>query len=359
MSFIRKIIKFHTFAIMRVTTKKIADFLKGELEGDGNVLITEVAKIQDAQKGAITFLANPVYTPYVYKTNASAIVVSKEFIPEKEIKAVLIKVDDPYRSFSELLEWYNQNIHTKSGIEQPSFIHPSVKFGKNIYVGAFAYIDEQAEIGDNVKIYPQVFVGTNVKIGDNTILYPGVKIYHDCQIGSGCIIHAGAIIGSDGFGFAPNGDHYKKIPQIGNVILEDFVEVGANTTIDRATMGSTVIKSGVKLDNQIQVGHNVVIGENTVIAAQTGISGSTEIGKNCQFGGQSGVAGHLKVGDNVKVGAKTGISGNVKDNEILIGAPAIPADQFRKATILFKKLPELYKEIQELKKLVFKKEQNG
>ena len=344
---------------MKVTTQKIATLLNGELEGSGNVPIFELAKIEEAGEGSITFLANPRYTPFVYTTGASAIVVSKNFIPEKPVKAVLIRVDDPYTAFTELLEWYNGNVPQKTGIEQHAFIHPSARIGKNVYVGAFAYIDEQAEIGDNVKIYPHVFIGSNVKVGNNTILYPGVKVYHDCEIGNNCIIHSGAVIGSDGFGFAPNGTDYKKIPQIGNVVIEDHVEVGANTTIDRATLGSTFIRSGVKLDNQIQVGHNVEIGENTAIAAQTGISGSTKIGKNCQFGGQSGVAGHLKIGNNVKVGAKTGISRNVKDNEILIGAPAISADNFRKSTILFKKLPELYEEIKSLKKILENIKKNG
>ncbi|NPA43345.1 MAG: UDP-3-O-(3-hydroxymyristoyl)glucosamine N-acyltransferase [Chlorobi bacterium] len=339
---------------MKVTTKKIADLLGGELVGPGDVPIYDLAKIEEAGEGSITFLANPRYTPYVYKTGASAIVVSKQFVPEKPVKAVLIKVDDPYSAFTDLLEWYNGHSHHRSGIEQPSFIHPSARIGKHVYVGAFSYIDEQAEIGNNVKIYPQVYVGPNVKIGDNTVLYPGVRVYHDCRIGANCIIHSGAVIGSDGFGFAPNGTDYKKIPQIGNVIIEDNVEIGANTTIDRATLGSTVIRSGVKLDNQIQVGHNVEIGENTVIAAQSGISGSSKIGRNCQFGGQSGVAGHLRIGNNVKVGAKTGITRNVKDNEVLIGAPAVPADQFRKMFILFKKLPELYQDIKDLKSILKK-----
>jgi len=335
---------------MKVTTKKIAELLGGELVGDGDIPIYDLAKIEEATEGSITFLANPRYTPFVYKTNASAIVVSKNFVPEKPVKAVLIKVDDPYRAFTDLLEWYNGVATQKTGIEHPSFIHPSASLGKNVYIGAFAYVDEQAEVGNNVKIYPQVYVGANVKIGDNTVLYPGVKIYHDCKIGANCIIHAGAVIGSDGFGFAPNGTDYKKIPQIGNVIIGDDVEIGANTTIDRATLGSTVIQKGVKLDNQIQVGHNVEIGENTVIAAQSGISGSSKIGSNCQFGGQSGVAGHLRIGNNVKVGAKTGITRNAKDGEILIGAPAVPAEQFRKMFILFKKLPDLYEDIKDIKR---------
>ncbi len=345
---------------MKVTTQKIADLLKGELVGSGDIPITELAKIEEAREGAITFLANPRYTPFVYTTKASAIVVSKDFVPEKPIKPVLIKVDDPYSAFTDLLEWYNDTSAQRTGIEAHSFIHPSARLGKNVYIGAFTYVDEQAEIGNNVKIYPQVFIGANVKIGDNTILYPGVKIYHDCKIGNNCIIHSGAIIGSDGFGFAPNGTNYKKIPQIGNVVIEDNVEIGANTTIDRATLGSTIIHSGVKLDNQIQIGHNVEIGENTVIAAQTGISGSSKIGKNCQFGGQIGIAGHLRIGDNVKVGAKAGVTRNVKDGEVLIGAPAILADQFRKSSILFKKLPELYEDIKELKKIISQKKlKNG
>jgi len=341
---------------MKVTTKKIAELLNGELVGRGDVLIHELAKIEEAGEGAITFLANPRYTPHVYTTRASAIVVSRQFHPEKPVKAVLIKVDDPYRAFTELLEWYHEAVTQKTGIEQPSFIHATAQVGENVYVGAFAYVDEKARIGRNVKIYPHVYVGANVEIGDDTVLYPGVKIYHDCRIGRRCIIHAGAVIGSDGFGFAPDEGGYKKIPQVGNVIIEDEVEIGANTTIDRATMGSTIIRRGVKLDNQIQVGHNVEIGENTVIAAQTGISGSSKIGRNCQLGGQVGVAGHLRIGNNVKVAAKSGITRNTQDNEILFGAPAVPAEQFKKMFILFKKLPELYDDIQALKRKINEKD---
>ncbi len=334
---------------MKVTAKKIADLLNGEVEGNEQVLIDRLSKIEEAGEGSVSFLANPRYTPHIYTTNASAVVVSKDFIPEKPVKTTLIRVDDPYKAFTELLELYNGSSVQKAGIESPSFIHPAAKIGKNVYVAALAYIDENAEIGDNVKIFPHVYIGANVKIGDNTVLYPGVTIYHDCVIGKNVIIHSGSVIGSDGFGFAPDGQDYKKIPQIGNVVIEDNVEIGSNTTIDRATLGSTIIRKGVKLDNQIQVAHNVEIGENTVIAAKTGISGSVKIGRNCQIGGQVGIAGHLKIGNNVKVGAQSGITRNVQDGEILIGSPAIPHKQFKKSAILFKQLGDMYAEIQHLK----------
>ncbi len=334
---------------MKVTAKKIADLLNGEIEGDENVIIDRLSKIEEAGEGAVSFLANPRYTPYIYTTNASAVVVSKQFVPEKPVKTTLIRVEDPYKAFTELLELYNGGSIQKAGIESPSFIHPAAKIGKNVYVGAFAYIDENAEIGDNVKIFPHVYVGANVKIGDNTVLYANVSIYHDCSVGKNVIIHSGTVVGSDGFGFAPDGKDYKKIPQIGNVVIEDNVEIGANCTLDRATLGSTFIRRGVKLDNQIQVAHNVDIGENTVIAAKTGISGSVKIGKNCQIGGQVGIAGHLKIGNNVKIGAQSGVTGNVPDGEILIGTPAIPHKQFKKSAVLFKQLGDMYAEIQHLK----------
>ncbi len=339
---------------MKVTAQKIADLLGGTVEGNPDVMITHLAKIEEAGEGAITFLANPRYTHHVYTTGASAIVVGHSFEPDHPVKATLIRVDDPYRAFSELLEYYNESIPKKTGIEPHSFIHPSAKIGKNVYIGAFAYIDEKAVIGNNVKIFPHVYVGADVQVGEGTILYPGVKVYHDCRIGRNCIIHAGTVIGSDGFGFAPNGSDYKKIPQIGNVVIGDNVEIGANSTIDRATMGSTIIRDGVKLDNQLQVAHNVEIGENTVIAAQTGISGSTKIGRNCQIGGQVGMTGHIRVGNNVRIGAQSGIINDVEDNKVLIGSPAIDAVNFRKSSVLFKNLAELYDEIKELKRQISK-----
>ncbi len=333
-----------------MTVKKIADYLNGTIDGDSQTIIQGLSKIEEAEEGSITFLANPVYTPFVYKTNASAIVVKKDFVPEKPVKATLIRVDDPYKAFTELLELYNGSLQYKTGIEPNAFIHPSAKIGKNVYIGAFAYVDEHVEIADNAKIFPHVFLGANVKIGKNTVLYSGVKVYHDCVIGKNDIIHAGTIIGSDGFGFAPDGKDYKKIPQIGNVVIGDNVEIGANSTIDRATLGSTIIHNGVKMDNQIQVAHNVEIGENTVIAAQTGISGSAKIGKNCQIGGQVGVAGHIQIADNVKIGAKSGVTGRIKEGDVLLGAPALPIKEFRKSHVLFKNLSRLYDQVKELQK---------
>ncbi len=335
---------------MKIPIKKIADFLNGTIEGDDTLVIQGLAKIEDAEEGTITFLANPLYTPYVYKTNASAIVVRKDFVPEKKVKATLIRVDDPYKAFTELLEFYNGTNQFKTGIEPNAFIHPSAKIGKNVYIGAFAYIDEQVEIKDNAKIFPHVYLGANVKVGKNTVLYSGVKVYHDCIIGDNNIIHAGTIIGSDGFGFAPDGKDYKKIPQIGNVVIGNHVEIGANCTIDRATLGSTIIHDGVKMDNQIQIAHNVEVGQNTVIAAQTGISGSAKIGKYCQIGGQVGIAGHIQVSDHVKIGAKSGVTGRIKEGDVLLGAPALPIKDFRKSHVLFKNLGNLYDQIKELQK---------
>jgi UDP-3-O-[3-hydroxymyristoyl] glucosamine N-acyltransferase len=335
---------------MKVTAQKIADLIGGRVEGTPGAVITHLAKIEDAGPGSITFLANPKYTHYLYETKASAVVVNEDFKPEKKVDATLIRVNDAYKAFSDILEFFHQDFPQKTGIESPSFIHPTARIGKNVYIGAFAYIDEQVVIGDNVKIFPHVYVGAESQIGENTILYPGVKLYHQTVIGRHCIIHAGAVIGSDGFGFAPDRENYKKIPQIGNVVIGDNVEIGANSTIDRATMGSTVIRDGVKLDNQVQVAHNVEIGENTVIAAQTGISGSTKVGRNCQVGGQVGMAGHIRIGNNVRVGAQSGIVNDVPDNEVLIGSPAINAQLFRKASVLFKKLPQLYEDIKQIKR---------
>ncbi len=336
---------------MKYSIKTIADYLQGTVEGDPDIEINNIAKIEEAQPGDITFLANPIYTPFIYSTNASAVIVKDDFKPEKELKTNLIRVKDPYQAFSQLLEFHNTKFDDKIGIESPVKISDSAKLGENVYVGAFTYIGDNVQIGDNVKIFPNVYIGNNVQIGNNTIIYPNVTIYHDTQIGEHVTIHSGSVIGADGFGFAPNnGNDFKKVPQIGNVIIEDRVEIGSNTSIDRATMGSTIIRRGVKLDNFIQVAHNVEIGENTVIAALTGISGSTKIGKNCMIGGQAGLAGHLKIGDNVKIGAQSGISHNLKDGEIVVGTPALPIRNFKKSSILFKNLEDLYKRIQTLEK---------
>lgn len=336
---------------MKFKANQIAEILEGEIEGDGQVEVHKLSKIEEGEQGSLTFLSNPKYTNYIYSTRASIAIVNNDFIPEKPIGVTLIKVDDAYKAFSKLLEFYNQVKLNKSGIEANVFINETAEVGSNVYLGSFAYISENVVIGDNVKIYPNVFIGENVKIGNNTIIYAGSKICSDSLIGANCTIHAGVVIGADGFGFAPNGDgEFSKIPQIGNVIIEDNVDIGAASTIDRATLGSTIIRKGVKLDNQIQVAHNVEIDENTVIAAQTGIAGSTKIGKNCMIGGQVGIVGHITIGNNVKIQAQSGIAKNVKDNETIQGTPAIGYSDFNKSYVYFRKLPKLVATIEALKK---------
>ncbi|SFN67520.1 UDP-3-O-[3-hydroxymyristoyl] glucosamine N-acyltransferase [Bizionia echini] len=338
---------------MNFTAEQIAGILEGEIVGDSSVEVSRLSKIEEGAAGALTFLSNPKYTPYIYTTKASITIVNKSFIPEKEIHTTLIKVEDAYKAFSKLLEYYNQVKLNKSGIEQPTHISDSSKIGDNVYIGAFSYIGNHVEIGDNVKIFPNSYIGDNVVIKDNTVVFAGVKIYSDCLVGSYCVINSGAIIGADGFGFTPNEKgEYNKVPQIGNVILEDFVDIGAATTIDRATLGSTIIRKGVKLDNQIQIAHNVEIGKNTVIAAQTGVAGSTKIGENCQIGGQVGIAGHLTIGNNVKIQAQSGIGKNIKDNEILQGSPSFGYSDWNKSYVHFKNLPKIVKNIIELEKKV-------
>ena len=336
---------------MKFTANQIATILGGEIEGNEQVEVDKLSKIEEGEEGSLTFLANPKYTPFIYETKASIAIVNKDFIPEAAIEATLIKVDDAYKSFSTLLEYYDQVKQNISGVESPSYAHESAKLGKNIYRGAFSYIGANAVIGDNVKIYPSVFIGNDVVIGDNTVVYAGSKICSDSVIGKNCVLHAGVVIGADGFGFSPNKDgEYSKVPQIGNVIIEDHVDIGAATTIDRATLGSTIIRQGVKLDNQIQVAHNVEIGKNTVIAAQTGIAGSTKIGENCMIGGQVGMIGHITVGNNVRIQAQTGVARNVKDGETVQGTPAIGYANFNKSYVYFKRLPDLADKIAHLEK---------
>ncbi|MEZ5103699.1 MAG: UDP-3-O-(3-hydroxymyristoyl)glucosamine N-acyltransferase [Draconibacterium sp.] len=334
----------------------IAKFLNGEVVGDETIRVTSVSKIEEGKPGTLAFLSNMKYENYIYSTNASVVLVSKSFVPKSEIKATLIKVNDAYQAFASLLDLYIQTkTSIKKGIEQPSYINESATYGTDIYVGAFSYIGKNVKIGDNVKIYPQVFIGENVKIGDDCILYAGVKIYDDSIIGNRCILHSGVVIGSDGFGFAPQNDGtYKKIPQIGNVILEDDVDIGANTTIDCSTMGSTIIRKGVKIDNLIQIAHNCDIGENTVMAAQTGIAGSTKVGKNCVFAGQSGAAGHITIGDKVTVAAQSGVIKSVKENETIWGTPAIPIKDQMRALSVFKNLPKLQNEVFQIQKEIEK-----
>jgi len=336
---------------MKFTAEQIAGILEGVVEGNPQVEVSKLSKIEEGEEGALTFLANPKYTHYIYSTKASIAIVNNTFIPEQEISCTLIKVEDAYKSFSKLLEYYNQVKLNKLGIEQPSYISERVQKGDSIYIGAFTYIGNNVILGNNVKIFPNSYIGDNVIIGDDTVVFSGAKIYSESIIGKNCVINSGAIIGADGFGFAPNENgEYSKVPQIGNVILEDFVDIGAATTIDRATLGSTIIRRGVKLDNQIQIAHNVEIGKNTVIAAQTGIAGSTKIGENCQIGGQVGIVGHITIGNNVKIQAQSGIGRNVKDNEVLQGSPALSYGDFNKSYVYFKNLPKIVKTINDLEK---------
>lgn len=334
---------------MKFKATQIAEILNGDIQGNPDVEVDKLSKIEEAQSGSLTFLANPKYTSYIYKTNASICIVSKDFQPNQKLTVTLIKVEEPYEAFSKLLEYYNQVKLRKSGIEQPSYIDNSVEYGEDVYIGAFAYIGHNVKMGDRVKIYPNAYIGDNVVLGDDVIVFAGSKIYSESILGNKVVIHGGAIIGADGFGFAPSEDGaYKKVPQIGNVIIEDNVDVGAGTTIDRATLGSTIIREGVKLDNQIQIAHNVEIGKHTVIAAQTGIAGSTKIGEHCIIGGQVGIVGHIQIGNNVKIQAQSGIGRNVKDNEALQGSPALGYSEYNKSYVHFKNLPEIVKRIDSL-----------
>ncbi|MGV8946680.1 MAG: UDP-3-O-(3-hydroxymyristoyl)glucosamine N-acyltransferase [Lutibacter sp.] len=336
---------------MKFTATQIAEILEGEVFGNENVKVFKLSKIEEGEEGSLTFLSNPKYTHYLYTTEASIVIVNMDFVPEKEIKTTLIKVNDAYQAFSTLLEFYDRVKSEKSGIETPSYIHESAIMGPGLYLGAFSYISAKVSIGNNVKIYPNVYIGDDVTIGDNTIIHAGSKIYAETIIGSNCTLHAGVIVGSDGFGFAPDPSGvFNKIPQIGNVIIEDNADIGAGTTIDRATLGSTIIRKGVKLDNQIQIAHNVEIGENTVIAAQTGVAGSTKIGENCMIGGQVGIVGHIVIGNNVKIQAQSGVGRNIKDDEIIQGSPAMGYSDFNKSYVYFKKLPDLVATIYALEK---------
>lgn len=340
---------------MEFTIDQVAGMLGGEVKGNGSEIINMLAKIQDAKKGQITFLSNPKYEQYIYTTNASAVIVNKDFVPKKQIASNLILVEDAYTSFTSLLEEYHKlmSFH-KAGIEQPSYAGENVVTGENIYRGAFSYIGNNVTIGNNVKIYPHVFVGDDVIIGDNTILHSNVKLYAGTRIGSHCVIHSGTVIGSDGFGFAPQDDGtYKAIPQLGNVIIEDHVAIGANTVIDCATLSgdSTIIREGVKMDNLIQVAHNVEIGRNTVIAAQAGISGSTKLGDNCVIAGQVGLAGHLIIANKTSIGAQAGILKSItKEGQQIIGSPAFDVKEYYKAYAVYKKLPDLNHRLGELQR---------
>ena len=339
---------------MQFTAQEISDIINGTIEGDPNVAVFQLSKIEEAQDGSLSFLANPKYEHYLYSSKASIIIINQNQLVNRQVNATLIRVKNAYTAFSVLLEMYNKLRFNKEGIEDPAYIHPSARIGKNVYIGAFAYIGPDAVIGDNCKIYPHCYIGDNVQIGDNVLLYSGVKVYFDCVIGNNTILHSGAVIGSDGFGFAPQEDgSYQKVSQIGNVIIEEDVEVGANTTIDRATLGSTRIHKGVKLDNLIQVAHNVEVGENTVIAAQSGVSGSTKIGKNVTLGGQVGIAGHISIASGSQVQAQSGINRTIeKEGKKWAGTPAASYAAQMRMQVTFQRLPELERRIEELERLL-------
>ena len=338
---------------MEFTAAQIAAQLNGTVEGNPEAKVSALSKIEEGTAGSLSFLANPKYTNYIYTTHASIVIVGKDFKAEDAISTTLIRVDDAYKSFSMLLEFYNQVKLKKAGIEQPSYISENASIGQDAYIGAFAYIGSKAKLGKNVKIYPHSFIGDNVVIGDNTTVFSGVKVYSDCMIGANCTLHSGVIVGGDGFGFAPNSENnYSKVPQIGNVIIEDHVEIGSNTTIDRATLGSTIIRKGVKLDNLIQIAHNVEIGENTVIAAQTGIAGSTKVGRDCMIGGQVGIVGHISIAAGVKIAAQSGIGHSIaKEGEIVQGSPAFGIGDYKRSYVVFRNLPDLQKRIKDLENL--------
>ena len=335
---------------MEFSAKQIAEFIQGTIVGDENATVHTFAKIEEGIPGAISFLSNPKYTPYIYDTQSSIVLVNNDFVPEKEVKATLIKVNNAYESLAKLLNLYEMSKPKKTGIDPLAYIAPTAKIGENVYIAPFACVGDNAEIGDNTSLHPHATVGSGAKVGHDCILYPHVTVYHDCRVGNHCILHAGSVVGADGFGFAPSPEGYEKIPQIGIVVLEDNVEIGANTCIDRATMGATIIRKGVKLDNLIQIAHNVEVGSHTVMASQVGIAGSTKIGEWCMFGGQVGVAGHIKVGNKVNMGAQSGVHSSIKDGEALIGTPPMPLKGYFKSSAVFRKLPDMYLELNSLKK---------
>ncbi|MEN9298148.1 MAG: UDP-3-O-(3-hydroxymyristoyl)glucosamine N-acyltransferase [Bacteroidota bacterium] len=340
---------------MQFTAAQIAMLINGQLEGDAQATVSSFGKIEEAVEGQISFLANPKYEDYLYSTQASIVIINQHLVLKQSIPNTLIRVPDAYTAFATLLTKYQQMMTMQlHGIQQPSYIHDSAKLGENVFVGAFAYLDEGVEIASNTKIFPGVILGKDVKVGNNTIIHAGVKIYHGCIIGNNVIIHAGAVIGSDGFGFAPQGNGtFQKVPQIGNVVIEDEVEIGANTTIDRATMGSTIIRSGAKIDNLVQIAHNVEVGCNTVIAAQTGVSGSTKIGKSVMIGGQTGIAGHITIADGSKINGQSGITKSIKEaNRTLTGTPADDFTRFLRAQAQLRNLPDLEKRVKELEKMI-------
>ncbi len=337
---------------MEFTARQIADFVNGTVEGNAETKVTTFAKIEEGRTGAISFLSNPKYTHYLYDTQSSVVLVNNDLQLEHPVKATLIRVDNAYECVARLLQMYESMKPRKKGIHPQACIAETAHVGDDCYVGAFAYIGENVTIGKGTQIYPHVVVEDNATIGEGCILYPNVSVYHDCQIGNRVILHSGAVIGADGFGFAPGENGYDKIPQIGNVVIEDDVEIGANACVDRSTMGSTIVHRGAKIDNLVQIAHNVEVGEHTVMSAQVGIAGSTKVGKWCMFGGQAGFAGHITVGDHTNVGAQCGVNSSVKGNESLIGSPAQEPKSFFRSSVIFKKLPDMYRDLEALKKKV-------
>ncbi len=339
---------------MEFSAVQIAQLLDGIVEGDEQMMVSNLSKIEEGIAGTLSFLANPKYTNYIYETDASIVIVNKSLILERPLKpgCTLIRVDDSYASFAKLLEMYNQVKGEKTGIEQPSFISESAVLGDNCYVAAFAYIGTNVKIGNNVKLYPHTYVGDNCTIGNNTTLFSGVKVYHECKIGNQVTVHSNTVIGSDGFGFAPqDGKEFSKVPQIGNVVIEDNIEIGSNCSIDRATLGSTILRKGVKLDNLVQIAHNVEIGENTVIAGLSGVAGSTKVGKNCMIAAQVGIVGHIRIADGVKIAGQAGVGSSIeKENEIVQGSPSFSLGDFRRSYVLFKTLPKLNMKLNEIEK---------
>lgn len=335
---------------MEFSAKQIAEYIQGTIVGDENATVHTFAKIEEGIPGAISFLSNPKYTHYIYDTQSSIVLVNNDFVPEKEVKATLIKVNNAYESLAKLMNLYEQSQPKRVGIHPLAYVAPTAKVGENVYLAPFACVGDNAEIGDGTELHPHATVGRGAKVGKNCILYTNCNVYHDCRVGNNCILHSGCVIGADGFGFAPSPDGYEKIPQIGIAILEDNVEIGANTCVDRATMGATIIRKGVKLDNLIQIAHNVEVGSNTVMASQAGVAGSTKVGEWCMFGGQVGLAGHIKVGNRVNLGAQSGVPGSIKDGQNLIGTPPIELKNYFKSSVLFKRLPEMATELNNLKK---------
>ena len=343
---------------MDFTAEQIAMWLNGEIIGDPNAIVNTLSKIEEGKNGSLSFLSNPAYNHYIYDTEASVVIVNDNFVPEKEMKTTMIKVEDAYSSFAMILTKYDEARRSmKQGISPAAHISESATIGKDVYIGEFVFVGMNAVIGDGVKLYPQTYVGDEASIGKDTILLPGSKVLHDCIIGDECTLHEGVIIGSDGFGFAPQqNDDFRKIPQIGNVILENRVDIGANSVVDRATMGSTIIRRGVKLDNLVQIAHNVEVGENTVMAAQGGVSGSTKIGKNCMFGGKIGIAGHLEIADGVKLAATSGVAASIKEpNSVQMGAPSFNHKSFLQSYVYFRRLPKLADRISKLEKAMKEK----